>query len=1509
MTVWIYRHEVKLNSRQCWDHFCAAGGGLLNELLTLRESQSQPEDASLVLIGHRLGAFILKKALIDAHRRNQHSNERALFEALQTLIIIGDPHLHDDNRPEWTRLIAECLLSSKKLSPEMCSEQALTCLKAISDTFEDFTVQSRFFQVSGLSPVKSNLLRLKGRTKCKRCICYANISVRMWSTADDDDTVSEGEGDDKSCVFHDQSKHHKTLVLIASNEFEPQAALPFDMGKLIIPGHSEDTQCFQVGGLTGATNIAISEDADPSTILEGPPSASLIQLSLNGSDIPRTTMTDDGVENKAVSGHKPRRGEKDGQLKQHFIDTLGFQAATLTATDTEFTKDPGAPPKPDVIAIVLDQNMSPCHIQDDGKKTYNPVKNLNPLSNCGDADVHEEEVSKSEQHNDDDYGNEHKDEKRDSDGDDNGENDNDEEGDGHEDNKQPNNSNTNDDDNDSYQLGGTENSSQECAQIATRMEDGRSNQISDKISDKSRLNRSLVFYCQPCMRGRRATTTTARPRRLPLRLRLPNRPSPFFGRQDILQALKSIFFTGKTTSRQHDMVVQRQNIAVLKGAGGIGKTVTALEFVHRYGIHFEHIFWIQASNPSSLAQSFHEVAVALGLIKGRNNHNHAQSKAALGSWFEATESRWLMIFDNADELEYLEPYLPRCNIGSIIVTSRREDPIQLQQANRSLFTVQMPTFTETESSEFLELLLNMSSLPSSICGSQDAVEVGNLLGGHPLGLSLAAAYVNCSTGSFSERLQGWHNLGRRLQGASSTAELCREVQLGRKAPLVLSTMLSLGHMSPAANNLCTVLSFLDPYDIQDSLLLGAQSCESVPLSGFPVTDEHFAAAKDEVLKFRICEAGYRPRSLQMHRAIQMVIQTSMRTQKLVDAFDTASTLLLAQWPSERKFRNIVLGNWPEFDKLHSHVHRLSELFETMLTKIASRKCRINPAFPKLLLQSTWYNSCVRGNAEEDLSLIELAHALLASPCQELAVSTSRVVHPGSPIPRRLVYIDDKTESWRVIDTEGHRVAYFALSYCWGDQSDLLRTAMLTKSTLRYCKSRRRVSEMPRLYRDAFDLTIRLGVRYLWVYALCIIQDDAADYGSEVSNMADIYRNASCTISLSSQCRLPVLSEVVSDHRLIVEPYSILSHGPTWNNRTWVAQETILAPRNLDFLDANQFVWLLGEHDTLTNGRMHQTDCPPNEPELIFHTNLPVEQWKHSVQKEAQSSHDEARTAITSTPRSAMATEAVSVSYFPPEEIDSTDSNSHGERHELRRSLALAINIANQGVEHYGNGQPLEAIAKFVKARDYISALMATSVDAVQGHLLFSTYLALAYLGQQIPDVAVDILVDAEKLLHECTLPASQIPLVTMGRFYFALGDAQLALKHVERARRSYEQAAKHLTQEDGEGADLFAIVQLKISDISVSDGTFKEAHELIRSTIAHFEVQDSPRGQAQYARALHRLAIAFGTEGNERIRKVKFAAAKQALLDFREEQGHTESLPNSGLTKEDFENVLEFGFK
>src|SRR5256885_2469339 len=56
------------------------------------------------------------------------------------------------------------------------------------------------------------------------------------------------------------------------------------------------------------------------------------------------------------------------------------------------------------------------------------------------------------------------------------------------------------------------------------------------------------------------------------------------------------------------------------------------------------------------------------------------------------------------------------------------------------------------------------------------------------------------------------------------------------------------------------------------------------------------------------------------------------------------------------------------------------------------------------------------------------------------------------------------------------------------------------------------SEMPRTLQDAVIVTCRLGLRFLWVDALCIVQDDKSDWLQEAGKIGDIYMHSYCTIA-------------------------------------------------------------------------------------------------------------------------------------------------------------------------------------------------------------------------------------------------------------------------------------------------------------------------------------------------------------------------------------------------------------
>lgn len=81
-----------------------------------------------------------------------------------------------------------------------------------------------------------------------------------------------------------------------------------------------------------------------------------------------------------------------------------------------------------------------------------------------------------------------------------------------------------------------------------------------------------------------------------------------------------------------------------------------------------------------------------------------------------------------------------------------------------------------------------------------------------------------------------------------------------------------------------------------------------------------------------------------------------------------------------------------------------------------------------------------------------------------------------------------------------RTVYVALSHCWGDGA---LTKTLDSNVLRYSE-KIPVQELSNTFREAMKITRELGVRYIWIDSLCIIQNDAHDWSREAAKMATVF---------------------------------------------------------------------------------------------------------------------------------------------------------------------------------------------------------------------------------------------------------------------------------------------------------------------------------------------------------------------------------------------------------------------
>ncbi|KAJ7714723.1 hypothetical protein B0H16DRAFT_519357 [Mycena metata] len=138
--------------------------------------------------------------------------------------------------------------------------------------------------------------------------------------------------------------------------------------------------------------------------------------------------------------------------------------------------------------------------------------------------------------------------------------------------------------------------------------------------------------------------------------RVNNCPLPsriFQGRQAILDKMHQFF----------NMDSGEQQIYVLYGLGGAGKTQVALKFIKESS--FSDIFFVDTSKVETIEMTLKSIAVS------KSVGDSAQDALR---WLQSNPNKWLLLFDNADDPNInLNDFLPKCSHGNIIITSRNPE--------------------------------------------------------------------------------------------------------------------------------------------------------------------------------------------------------------------------------------------------------------------------------------------------------------------------------------------------------------------------------------------------------------------------------------------------------------------------------------------------------------------------------------------------------------------------------------------------------------------------------------------------------------------------------------------------------------------------------------------------------------------------------------------------------------------------------------------------------------------
>jgi tetratricopeptide (TPR) repeat protein len=191
---------------------------------------------------------------------------------------------------------------------------------------------------------------------------------------------------------------------------------------------------------------------------------------------------------------------------------------------------------------------------------------------------------------------------------------------------------------------------------------------------------------------------------------VPARLPRFVGREALLAEIAEKLESGPQVA-----------LVALDGMGGVGKTALAVEYAHRHADDFDVVWWVPAERPEMVEQYLAALAGPLGLPEG---------SSADEVWAALRRVRsWLVIFDNAEDVDVLARFRPAGRGGRVLVTSRR-------RAARLLgIPISVPPFDRAASVELLRIRVPGIEVDA-------AADLAALVGDLPLAVDQVAGYLD-----------------------------------------------------------------------------------------------------------------------------------------------------------------------------------------------------------------------------------------------------------------------------------------------------------------------------------------------------------------------------------------------------------------------------------------------------------------------------------------------------------------------------------------------------------------------------------------------------------------------------------------------------------------------------------------------------------------------------------------------------------------------------------------------
>ncbi|MBQ1023410.1 FxSxx-COOH system tetratricopeptide repeat protein [Micromonospora sp. C95] len=318
--------------------------------------------------------------------------------------------------------------------------------------------------------------------------------------------------------------------------------------------------------------------------------------------------------------------------------------------------------------------------------------------------------------------------------------------------------------------------------------------------------------------------------------------------------------------------------------GGVGKTQVAMQYVHRFAAQYDLVAWINAEDPQLVPARLTALATDLGLVA---EHGEAGALPALRRYLQQPK-RWLLVFDNAETAEAVQPWVP-VGIGHVLITSRR--------GNWPEFTrVTLELLTRRESVTLLR-----HRVPELSVDNADVV--ADKLGDLPLALVQAATVLSTMP------------VELYVQMLDTDADEVLNAGLPPSYPRSLAAALRVSITELADDDealhllrLCCVMA---PEPIPIAMLTAAPSPVPEPLGPIlasPIRLYRTASRLGDLI-------GMSQRGIQVHRLVQTLVLSQLDAHKQDDLRRQAGSLVAACNPGEPA----SAVTWPAWSQLMPHL--------------------------------------------------------------------------------------------------------------------------------------------------------------------------------------------------------------------------------------------------------------------------------------------------------------------------------------------------------------------------------------------------------------------------------------------------------------------------------------------------------------------------------------------------------------------------------------------------------------